>query len=176
MRIEITEKGSDAFYREAVNFAAQYRHILKRHDCKLKDYFKEYKILMIAGAICLVLLILSAVFWGAKPLDFVLIAALFIEVVLCWAFLRSLNKYYKSMVADDRSTVLTFDEKGVEINKGDSQIVKMGWSNVAVVRILKEGLGFVSGDQTGMVISVTGKYQDQILAWLKENQPQVEIC
>ena len=38
MRIEITEKGSDAFYREVVNITAQYRSILKNHRHKLKDY------------------------------------------------------------------------------------------------------------------------------------------
>ena len=30
MKIEISEKGSEAFYREVVNISAQYRSILKR--------------------------------------------------------------------------------------------------------------------------------------------------
>ena len=95
MKIEISEKGSEAFYREVVNISAQYRYILKNHHHKLKDYF--------------------------------------------------------------------------------TQIVKLGWDNIAVVRADRESLTFVSGDRTGIVISVAKQYAREIPAWLHENQPKVEV-
>jgi hypothetical protein len=95
MKIEISEKGSEAFYREVVNISAQYRYILKNHHHKLKDYF--------------------------------------------------------------------------------TQIVKLGWDNIAVVRADRESLTFVSGDRTGIVISVAKQYAGEIPAWLHENQPKVEV-
>ena len=95
MKIEISEKGSEAFYREVVNISAQYRYILKNHHHKLKDYF--------------------------------------------------------------------------------TQIVKLGWNNIAVVRADRESLTFVSGDRTGIVISVAKQYAGEIPAWLHENQPKVEV-
>ena|GEM_PF-2768519 len=95
MKIEISEKGSEAFYREVVNISAQYRYILKNHHHKLKDYF--------------------------------------------------------------------------------TQIVKLGWDNIAAVRADRESLTFVSGDRTGIVISVAKQYAGEIPAWLHENQPKVEV-
>ena len=95
MKIEISEKGSEAFYREVVNISAQYRYILKNHHHKLKDYF--------------------------------------------------------------------------------TQIVKLGWDNIAVVRADRECLTFVSGDRTGIVISVAKQYAREIPAWLHENQPKMEV-
>lgn len=176
MRIEITEKGSEAFYREVVNITAQYRGILKNHSRKLNDYFRQFRILLILGAAALVILILMAVFWGADPFDYAIIAALFIEVVMCAGYLYALNKMLKAMLADSRSSVLSLDETGVELNKGGSQIVKLGWDNIAVVRVDKESLTFVSGDRTGIVISIAKEFADEILAWLRENLPTAEIA
>lgn len=176
MRIEINEKGSDAFYREVVNITAQYRGILKNHNRKLNDYFRQFRILLILGAAALVILILMAVFRGADPFDYAIIAALFIEVVMCAGYLYALNKMLKAMLADSRSSVLTLDETGVELNKGGSQIVKLGWDNIAVVRVDKESLTFVSGDRTGIVISIAKEFADEILAWLRENLPTAEIA
>ena len=176
MKIQISEKGSEAFYREVVNITTQYRFILKNHHHKLKDYFKQFRILLILGAAALVILILMAVFWGVDPLDYAIMAALGIEVVLCVGYLYVLNKMLKSMLTDSRTSLLSLDDTGVELNKGGSQIVKLGWDNIAVVRVYRESLTFVSGDRTGIVISVAKQYAGGILAWLRENQPSVEVA
>ena len=175
MKIEISEKGSEAFYREVVNIISQYRFILKNHHHKLKDYFKQFRILLILGAAALVILILMAVFWGVKQLDYAIMAALGIEVAMCVEYLYVLNKMLKSMLADSRTAVLSLDDSGAELSKAGSQIVKLGWDNIAVVRVYHESITFVSGDRTGIVISAAKKYADEILAWLRENQQNVEI-
>ena len=81
----------------------------------------------------------------------------------------------KAMLNDNRPSVLTIDDTGVELNKGESQIVKLGWDNIAVVRADRESLTFVSGDRTGIVISVAKQYTREIPAWLHENQPKMEV-
>ena len=175
MRIEITEKGCEAFYREVVNITSQYRLILKNHHYKLKDYFRQFRTLLILGVAALVILILMAVFWGIEPLYYAIIAALSIEVMMCFGYLYVLNKMLKAMLTDTRTSVLSLDDSGVELNKGGSQIVKLGWDNIAVVRVYPESLTFVSGDRTGIVISVAKQYADDILAWLRENQSSLEV-
>ncbi len=175
MKVEINEKGSEAFYREVVNITSQYRFILKNHHYKLKDYFKQFRILLILGAAAFVILILMAVFWDVNPFDYAIIAALGIEMVLCAGYLYALNKMLKAMLADTRTSVLTLDDTGVELNKGGSQIVKLGWDNIAVVRVYQESLTFIPGDHTGIVISAAKKYASEILAWLREKQPLVEV-
>jgi hypothetical protein len=94
---------------------------------------------------------------------------------MCAGYLYVLNKMLKAMLADSRTSVLSLDETGVELNKGGSQIVKLGWDNIAVVRADKESLTFVSGDRTGIVISAAKKYADEILVWLRENLPSMEV-
>ena len=175
MKIEISEKGSRAFYREVVNISAQYRYILKNHHRKLRDYFKQFRILLILGAAFFVLLLLTAIFWGVDPFDYAILAALGIAVVMCAVYLCVLNRMLTSMLTDPRASVLSLDDCGVELNKGGSQIVKLGWENIAVVCVYQESLTFVSGDHTGLVISVARQYADEILAWLSANQPSVEV-
>ena len=175
MRLEIKEKGSDAFYREVVNIVMQYRRILKNHAYKIKDCFKYYRILLAVCAVALVLLILSAVFLGPKTVDIVLIVLVLFEIILCAVYLRNLNRYYKTIKEDPRTSVVTFDENGVELNKSDAQVLRIAWSSVAVVRSLPESVEIISGEMMGAVIAINKDYREQILAWLKENQPQVEV-
>ena len=175
MKIEITEKGSEAFYREVVNITAQYRGILKNHHYRLKDYFKQFRLLLILGAAIHVILILMAISWGAKPFQYAVIGALGIEVVMCAVYLYALNKMLKTLMADSGTTVITLDDTGVEFNKLGAQIIKLTWDNIAVVRVFQESLTFVSADRKGFVIAIAKQYADGIPAWLRENQPSVEV-
>ena len=176
MTIEITEKGSGAFYKEIVNVLAQYRLILKNHNHKLKDYFKQLKVLIAAGTIMLVLLGAMMIFWGAKSLDIVAEICLAIAVIMSAAYLMNLNKVLKSLLDDVRTSVLTIDEDGVELRKEDSQTVKLAWNNIAVVKKYKESLNFVSANQSGFIISVDKRYSGDIENWIRENRPETEVC
>ena len=184
MKIEITEKGSEAFYREVVNITAQYRGILKNHHYRLKDYFKQFRLLLILGAAILVILILMAISWGAKPFQYAVIGALGIEVVMCavylyalnkMVYLYALNKMLKTLMADSGTTVITLDDTGVEFNKVGAQIIKLAWDNIAVVRVFQESLTFVSADRKGFVIAIAKQYAGGIPTWLREHQPSVEV-
>ena len=175
MTIEINEKGSEAFYREVVNISAQYRYILKNHHHKLKDYFRQFNVLLVLGAVFFVLLLLMAVFWGVGPWGYAILAALGISTVMSAVYLHLLNKLFRSMMEDPRASVVSFDDGGVELNKGGSQIVKLSWENVAVVCAFRESISFLSADHTGIVISVTKQYAAEILKWLHANQPAVEV-
>ena len=62
LKIEIREKGSEAFYREVVNFQAQYRFTLRKLERKLKDYFKQFRTLLILGSVFLAALIFMSIF------------------------------------------------------------------------------------------------------------------
>lgn len=175
MTIEINEKGSEAFYREVVNISAQYRYILKNHHHKLKDYFKQFKILLMLGTVFLVFLLLMAAFWGIDPWGYAIAAALGISVAMCAVYLRLLNKMLKAMLADSRTSVLSLDNAGVELNKDGAQIVKLGWDNIAAVCVYRESLSFLSADHTGIVISIAKQYAGVILTWLRTYQPSVEV-
>ena len=175
LKIEIKEKGSESFYREVVNFQAQYRFILRNPARKLKDYFKQFRTLLILGSVFLVALIFMSIFWGASTLDYAIMAALAIAMAMCLAYLHMLGKALKTLMNDSRSSVLILDDSGVELNKEDSQIVKLAWSNISFIRLYANSLTFVSADQTGLIISIAKNYAGDIVSWMKDNQPNVSI-
>ena len=175
MKIEIKEKGSEAFYKEIVNISGQYRYLIKNHNYKLKDYFKQFKMLLIAGSIVLALLILMCVFWGFRTIDYVAICFLGLAVILCFAYIRLLNKYKNSLMDDAGESTLEMDEEGVELSKKDTQTIKNTWNNIEFVRLFDECLCFVPKSKTGIMICVTKEFAKQIKDWLKENKPQIEV-
>ena len=175
MTIEIKEKGSEAFYTEVVNVVSQYRYFLKKHDYKLKDNFRQFKLLLIVGTAVLVILILMMIFWGPDSFDYAVMAALLVSLLMSAVYLISLNKAKKGLMGAGGNSLLTLDEHGVELNKAGSQIVRLAWSSIAVLRIFKESMCFISKDQNGLVISVDRKYEEQVLGWLKEHPTGLEI-
>lgn len=76
---------------------------------------------------------------------------------------------------DERTSIITLDDNGVEINKGNSQVIRIAWENVAFVRSFKESISFFAKDASGIVISVTNKYKDQIMEFLNTNDTGVQV-
>lgn len=175
MVLKIDHKGSEAFYTETVNVVAQYRGLLKKPERKVENLFKTYTLLAIACAVMFVLLGAMAIFWGADSMTnvlMVLMAALFVMLIV---YLTTLKKLRSKMMKDDRTSVLTLDETGVELNKEDSQIIKLAWDNVAFVRNFGESIGFVSKDVSGLVISIESKWKDEVFPYLREIAPGLKI-
>lgn len=170
MTIEIKEKGSRQFYKEFVNVLTQYRQLLYRPQDKLKDNFKRYAFLTIAMVlICAMSLyggitgsftvtkILTAVFGGVAAAATVVI-------------LFRMNKLVDGYLADDRPSVVTLDDNGVEIEKIGSQAVRLAWDNVAFVRSFIESTCFFSKDLSGTVLSVNNKHKKEIMDYIKNNE------
>ena len=175
MTIEVKEKGTRQFYKEVVNILTQYRQLLYKPEDKLKDNFTRYIFLTIAMVlICLMSLyggitgsftvtkILTAVFAG--------VAAAATAVILF-----RMKKTVDGYLADDRPSVVTLDENGVEIEKTGSQAVRLAWDNVAFVRSFAESTSFFSKDLSGIVLSVTNDYRKEIMEYIKSNNIDVKV-
>lgn len=175
MTLEIKEKGSDRFYREVINVSSQYRYLLKKPNRKIKDYFKQYKALLILCAVIALLDLLSILFFGAGTVECCTLACLLLMMVLLCAVIFRLYKIKKTMLADTRTSTLTLDENGISLNKENTQEIRFGWDNIVFIRVLREGLYFAAAEQTGMMISVTRRYENELLAWVRENRPTLEI-
>ena len=61
------------------------------------------------------------------------------------------------------------------MNKGGSQVIRVGWNDVTVVRSFKESVCFLAKNVTGFVIAVTNKYSDDIMKYLEDNHVDVKI-
>ena len=175
MTLEIREKGSDAFYREVIAVSANYRSLLKNPRRKIKDPIKEYTVLLASGGAVFALLLICTFIFGAGIFECIALTGLFLASVLSALLLFRLTKAKKTMEEDRRTSTLTLNGDGVTLNKENAQELRFGWDNVAFIRVMKEGVYFVAAEQTGMLISVSRRYEDKILAWLRENRPAPEI-
>ena len=175
MTIEINEQGSEAFYRETVSAAAQYGMILKNHRYVLKDYFKQFKGLLIACIALAVLMAAMAFAWGLDTILIIGLAVDAVSLVLCAAYLSRLRQTVKNMLAHPHRSVLTLDGEGVEL-KADTGSVKIAKNNVAVIRVFTESLCFIPAAGAGVIISVDRKYADEILGWVRENWPGTDAA
>lgn len=97
-----------------------------------------------------------------------------LAVVACTALVvllydRVMMKQVRGFLEDDRSSVVTLDEMGIEINKGDSQIVRLAWENIAFVRTFRESVCFFSGDNSRIVLAVTKALESEINKYLDDN-------
>lgn len=175
MVIKIDHKGSEAFYKEVVNIVAQYRGLLKRPERKVEDLFKTYSLLAIACAIFFVLLGAMAIFWGADSMTNVLMVLMAVLFVILIVYLSTLKKLKRSMMEDGRSSIITIDENGVELNKEDSQVVKLAWNNVAFARVFNESICFVSRDVSGLIIAMERVWENEVIPYLREVAPDLKI-
>jgi hypothetical protein len=86
-----------------------------------------------------------------------------------------MNKAVKEYMNDDRPSVVTLDDNGVEIEKKDSQAIRLAWDNVAFVRVFNESTCFFSKDLNGIVLAVNNKYKNELLDYIKDNNIQVLV-
>ena len=175
MRLEIKEKGSKDFYQEAVNAASQYRFFLKKPERKLSDNFKAYKRYIILCTVLAALLAVMNIAWGWDTLGIVAIVLMLAAIAFSFAGYSNLNKTLAAMMNDSRTSILTMDENGVELDKEGSQTVRMSWDNLAFVRVFDHSICFFTKDGMGFVVSVDRRYESEVLGYLKSERPEVTV-
>ncbi len=175
MTIEIKEKGTRDFYKEVVNVLTQYRQLLYRPEDKLKNNFTRYIFLTAAMALlCLMSLYggISGTFNAMKILTVVFAGLATVATIV---ILLRMKKMVDGYIADDRPSVVTLDENGVEIEKTGSQAIRLAWDNVAFVRSFIESTCFFSKDLSGIVLSVNNDHKKEIMDYIKSNNIDVKV-
>ena len=175
MRIEIKENGGKAFCRETVNIVSQYRALLKKPARRLHDNFKELWGCMIG---CAVLIVPLGALCAAKGANTVRVAAIILlaaDVLICAAILVNMNRMLRTLLDDRRTTVLTVDEHGVELDKDGAQTVRVGWENIVFARVFAQTVGLFTKESCGMAIIVSRSYEGELMEGLKQYGGSVPI-
>ena len=167
MRIEVKERGSKDFYKEVVNVLNQYRLFLADPEAQLPDAFKSNIRQAILMSLMFIIMLIMGIKVGFRAMVVICLAASGFAAVLTFVFLSRLTKQVNTFMADERTAVVTLDETGVEFNKEGSQVVRLGWDNVALVRAFNESVCFFAKDMSGVVISVDGKYKQEIFDYIR---------
>lgn len=175
MTIEIKENGSRKFYKEVVNVVTQYRQLLYRPADKLKDNFLRYIFLSLAMAFIFVIFLLGCLRGSVSTMNVLAMVFAALAAVTSLIYLFRMNKMVNEYLADDRPSVVTLDENGVEIAKTGAQSVRLDWNNVAFVRSFSESTCFFSGDLSGIVLSVVNDYKKEIFDYIKSNGIDVRV-
>ena len=175
MVIEVKEKGNREFYEEVVNVVAQYGRLRKKPEAKLKNYFVSLKTFAVLLTVMIVINTAMGIAWGFDGLSIASIIVYAVVLVINVAFWVNLKKAVDRYLSDDRSSIVTLDEDGVELNKENSQKVRLAWPSIAFVRVFKESVCFVSADITGFILAVTISHKQEILDYLKENGVKVKV-
>ena len=175
MTIEIKEKGSKEYCKEVVNTMSQYKKLITRPDAELKDHFKSYPIWTGIMASLFTIWLFHGIFNGFNVWIGVVLVITGLAFILLIANQINMNKMVNAYLNDDRTSTVTLDEKGVELNKGGSQVIRVGWNDVTVVRSFKESVCFLAKNVTGFVIAVTNRYNDDIMKYLEDNHVDVKI-
>ena len=175
MIIEVKEKGSKEYCKEVVNTMSQYKKLINRPDAELKDNFKSYPIWTGIMASLFTIWLFHGIFNGFNVWIGVVLVITGLAFILLIANQINMNKMVNAYLNDDRTSTVTLDEKGVELNKGGSQVIRVGWNDVTVVRSFKESVCFLAKNVTGFVIAVTNRYNDDIMKYLEDNHVDVKI-
>ena len=112
-KLVITERGSEAFYREVVNAAVQYRALLKKPTAKLKDFFKYVKVYGILCGAFFLLVLIMAILWGFDALSIVALVVSGGALFVCLRYYTTMKKTLDGYLQDKRASVLTLDETGI---------------------------------------------------------------
>ena len=175
MIIEVKEKGSKEYCKEVVNTMSQYKKLITRPDAELKDHFKSYPIWTGIMASLFTIWLFHGIFNGFNVWIGVVLVITGLAFILLIANQINMNKMVNAYLNDDRTSTVTLDEKGVELNKGGSQVIRVGWNDVTVVRSFKESVCFLAKNVTGFVIAVTNRYNDDIMKYIEDNHVDVQI-
>ncbi|MBQ6438918.1 MAG: hypothetical protein IJJ06_02110 [Mogibacterium sp.] len=175
MTIEIKEKGTRQFYKEVVNVLTQYRQLLYRPEDKLKDNFTRYIFLTAAMVLICLMSIYGGITGSFNAMKILTAVFAGVASVATIAILLRMKKMVDGYLEDDRPSVVTLDENGVEIEKTGAQAVRLAWDNVAFVRSFVESTCFFSKDLSGIVLSVTNDYRKEIMEYIKSNNIDVKV-
>ena len=170
MTIQINEPGTKAFYKQAVNVTLQSGRLLKKPTCRIKNLFLQYTVLTAASALwCLIPFLRQSK--EAVPA----IAALAVCLLISGALLVSFYRMLVMMQNSRRPSCLTLDEGGLELKKEGENALRCEWGSVAFVRVLPQGICLVLKAPLRVALHVQPPYGEQVLRYLAENRPEVEV-
>lgn len=175
MVIEIKEKGTKEFYEEVVSFNHQYGALMKKPEATFTSSFKSFQVQFLSMMVLFICMTLLGKSDGFKPMIVCAMTVAAITALISALFYYAMKKRVKMILEDERESTITLDDNGVEINKGNSQVIRIAWDNVAFVRTFKESTSFFAKDASGIVISVTNMYKDQIMEYLNANNTGIQI-
>ncbi len=175
MTIEIKESGTRKFYKEVVNVVTQYRQLLYRPADKLKDNFLRYIFLSLAMAFIFIIFLLGCLRGSVSTMNVLAMVFAAVAAVTSLIYLSRINRMVNEYLADDRPSVVTLDESGIEIAKTGAQAVRLDWDNVAFVRSFSESTCFFSGDLSGIVLAVINDYRKDLIDYIRSNDIDVKV-
>ena len=99
-----------------------------------------------------------------------------ISVIFLVVFAAKVNQVYKSLLKEDeRHTIITLDENGIDYEEVGNRKIQTTWKNVSCVRVFEKTVCILPKDITGFIFSMEKKHLDEVKVFLNEMQINVEV-
>jgi len=175
MTIDIINTNNAASCREAVNISLQYGSLVKDHNMKIKDRFRERIIYTVISLVVLIaLLALTFIFWKVNALTVVAVVLLAVDVILGVVMHLKMKKMLRQLMEDKRKKQLVLDEKGVEVKKDGACVLRIDWNNIAAMRVFDETCCLIAKVFNGPAVIINKAYAAEVKQFI-QTQTNVDI-
>jgi len=173
MKIEITNKPNDNFYKEFLSVLFSINKIKKNYNYKLEEVNKfcfRSIIIQVILSIIMTLLIdyISYSFYG------ICITLLIFIILLNVFVLFDYNKKVKEFLKNADSSTIVIDESGVELIE-KLKTCKINYEMIELVLINKYSICVIPRDMTGIMIGVPIEYKDRFLESIRSYNESILI-
>jgi len=147
--------------------------MVKNPNTRLRNTYGHYLALFIVSSILSLITL-----WLSFTLNFeVFIIILLVVCLLLWLFVSfiyfNLKKLASSLLKNRGDMFLTVDEKGLEIEKANHQVIRYGWDHIAPVKLFSYSVVVYTKDKS--VVSFPKEFKGQILSAFHE-QGKENLC
>ncbi len=166
MKIEVNTRGSREYYDEFLYIVPRYKKYqknLKKKTHRLTYYLTAYEILaFIVGA-------LNAYFYylNGNVIHLVMTCMLGLMLIIYLRYHLAVGKQIKTYLNEKGNKEIEINEEYVGF-RDDSKDIRLKWDELSGIVMGKYGLCFLPKDQTGILISVSREYEDEVRKGLHE--------
>ena len=175
MVIELNERESDEFYKEAVNIMLQAANMWKNPRYRFKNMYRRFTARLIGSLVLLAVFAVLAIINKPDILTVIGIVSMAAVSLINVAVLVNMRLRWKNLKDSFAPETLTLDDGCVGLLKNDgSSASKKAWDQFACVLISPHTVAFIPTKRPdAIVVFVPGEFENEICAWLREHRPDV---
>lgn len=161
MKIEVTKRGTNAFYQEFMYVYFRYNYLKKKPYKKaynITNYFLVYMVFVVFE-----LIIMSLLYLNSKDNFYLIFIGVFGFLMLYLSFLLiNINRQIKVFKNDPSKKIIEINKKGISY-EDSNKLLKLDWDDISSVIINKYTICFLPKTNLQALISINMEYKDKVL-------------
>ena len=136
---------------EITNIFLQYRNLLKKPECKLRNFFLFCPIAMVFSLVIIAVLgtLMATGHTTNQAMDWVCLFAMLFLFFFSVLMFRTVRKFRETLMKHNGTVTIVFDEEGIDYDDHNGKKLKAGWNTMLFLREFKECIAFLPKESTG---------------------------